>query len=215
MHEELREEAQLFRLLVRLFYREPNRELLDEIALLNAPAADEADEEIGRGLALLTKAVQINTNRLENWQEELAIEYTRLFIGPKQIPAVPYASCYLSENRSLMTDETLAIRKKYLEDGLVVKKLYQMPDDHIAIELEYLYHLTDQALAAATAGKVAQAGALLQRRDDFMAHHLQKWAPAFAENVLAATGEDYFRGAACLLRGTVIGIATQTALAEE
>jgi len=31
----------------------------------------------------------------------------------------------------LMSEETLAVRKKYLEAGVGLKDLYQVPDDHI------------------------------------------------------------------------------------
>ncbi|MFN3406991.1 MAG: molecular chaperone TorD family protein [Caldimicrobium sp.] len=36
---------------------------------------------------------------------------------------MPYASFYLSESRSLMTEETIDIRRRYLEAGMAVKDL--------------------------------------------------------------------------------------------
>jgi TorA maturation chaperone TorD len=59
----------------------------------------------------------------------------------------------------LMSEETLAVRKKYLEAGVGLKDLYQVPDDHIGIELEFLYYLIREAIASMKTGKNEEAEA--------------------------------------------------------
>ena len=44
-----------------------------------------------------------------------------------------------------MTEETLVVRALYLNAGMVVQNLHRVPDDHLGIELEFLYWLTQQA----------------------------------------------------------------------
>ncbi|PIW88871.1 MAG: hypothetical protein COZ93_07985, partial [Nitrospirae bacterium CG_4_8_14_3_um_filter_44_28] len=104
MIDELREEFYLYNLLRQLFLKEPSKELIQNITEISIPP--DTDGEIAYGLRLMADSVSKNKNRLDAWLEELAIEYAHLFIGPQNPPAVPYASFYLSESHSLMTDET-------------------------------------------------------------------------------------------------------------
>lgn len=194
---ELGEESHFYQLMARLLLTEPSGELLADLAKISVP--EEADDAMGRGLRRLGEEARRNVARLAEWQEELTIEYTRLFVGPKALVAVPYASFYLSETRSLMTDETIEVRKKYLEGGLAVKNLHRVPDDHIGIELEFIYHLTREALAAAKAGRAVDAENLMDFRDKFISGHFLLWAPIFADKLLEAASEDFYRAAARLL----------------
>jgi len=197
--DQLQEEAYLYQFLSRLFLTEPSMELLTDLAGVSVPRED--NDAIGCGLRRLGEAARQNAGRLAAWQEELAIEYARLFIGPQAPPAVPYASFYLSETRSLMTDETIAVRKNYLEGGVVLKNLYQVPDDHIGIELEFIYHLIREAETATQAGCIDEAEKFVQLRDKFISDHFLCWAPIFAGKMREATQEDFYRAASQLLLG--------------
>lgn len=201
MIEELKEERLLFNLLRQIFLKEPTRELVEGIAGADSPA--DADDEISYGLKLMIDSVRTNNLDLGDWLEELAIEYARLFIGPKNPPAVPYASFYLSETRSLMADETIDVRKRYLEAGMSVKDLYSIPDDHIGIELEFIYVLTGRIIELFEAEKREEASRLFEIRGDFMRDHMSLWVPFFAGKIIEATGEDFYKGAAYMLKACV------------
>ena len=201
MIDELREELYLYNLLRQLFLKEPTKELINELAKIDPP--DETDAEINYGLKLLIESIRKNEYRLDEWLEELALEYARLFIGPKNPPAVPYASFYLSESRSLMTDETIDVRKRYLEAGMAVKNLYSIPDDHIGIELEFIYYLTQKIIELFEQGQREDASRLFEMRSDFLSDHMASWLPFFADKVIKFTAEDFYKGAAFILRGIV------------
>jgi len=202
MIEELREELSLFNLLRQVFLKEPTRELIEGMAKVDLPS--DADDEISHGLKLMSESVRNNSRRLNEWVEELAVEYARLFVGPKNPPAIPYASFYLSESHSLMSDETIDVRKKYLEAGMAVKELYSVPDDHIGIELEFLYDLTRRMIELFEKGQREEASRLFERRSDFMRGHMALWVPIFAGKVMDSAQEDFFKGAASVLRGAVV-----------
>lgn len=201
MIDELREELYLYNLLRQLFLKEPTKELINDLAKIDPP--DETDDEINYGLKLLIESIRKNEYRLDEWLEELALEYARLFIGPKNPPAVPYASFYLSESRSLMTDETIDVRKRYLEAGMAVKNLYSIPDDHIGIELEFIYYLTEKTIELFEQGQREDASRLFEIRSDFLSEHMTLWLPLFADKVLESTQEDFYKGAALILRGVI------------
>lgn len=204
MIDELREELYLYNLLRQLFLKEPTKELITDITKIDLP--DEIDDKTGYGLKLLSESANKNAQRLDEWLEDLAIEYARLFVGPKNPPAVPYASFYLSEPRSLMTDETIDVRKRYLEAGMAVKNLYSIPDDHVGIELEFIYYLTQKIIEYFEQGKREEASRLFEIRSDFLSEHMASWLPFFADKVIEFSAEDFYRGAAFILRGIIEGL---------
>jgi putative dimethyl sulfoxide reductase chaperone len=199
MKEDLKAELLVLNLLRQVFLKEPGKELLEGIGEISLTPEEESDRT---GLKRMRDSVKQNESRLDEWSDRLSLEFARLFIGPAQPPAVPFASFYLSDTHSLMTEETMAVRKQYLEAGVALKNLYQMPDDHIAIELDFLYYVTERLLDLPENGKNSEAEKYFKLRHDFLMDHFVLWAPAFAKRILESTGEDYFKGAASFLLET-------------
>ncbi|GAB4538780.1 MAG: molecular chaperone TorD family protein [Thermodesulfovibrionia bacterium] len=198
MIDELREELYLYNLLRQVFLKEPIKELIADISRISL-SEEEEDDSIDRGLKMMIDSASNNLHRLDEWLEELSLEYARLFIGPKNPPAVPYASFYLSESRSLMTEETIDVRKRYLEANMAVKNLYSIPDDHIGIELEFIYYLTQKIIELFEQGEREDASRLFEIREKFLNEHMILWVPFFANKTLDSTQEDFYKGAASLL----------------
>lgn len=200
MKDDLKAELLVLNLLRQVFLMEPSKKLLEGIGEIHLSPEEEADRT---GLKGMRDSVKQNENRLDEWTEQLSLEFARLFIGPAHPPAIPFASYYLSETHSLMTEETMAVRKQYLEAGLALKNLYQMPDDHIAIELDFLYYLTERSIELSGNGGNTEIEKHLKLRHDFLMSHFVLWAPYFVERILESTSEDYFKGAASFLLETV------------
>ncbi len=201
MVEELKEDLYLYNLLRHLFLKEPDKRLIEDFTKIVIPK--EADDEIFHGLRLMVDFIKNNESRLDALIEELAVEYARLFIGPSNPPAIPYASFYLSESRLLMTDETIDVRKRYLDAGMALKELYSIPDDHIGIELEFIFYLTGRIIEVQEQGKSEEASRLFELKKEFLKSHFSKWAPGFADAVIASTKSNFYRGAAFMLKGCV------------
>ncbi len=199
MIEELKEELYLYNLLRQVFLKEPTKELIEDLSRVDVP--DEINDDIDSGLKMVIESCKNNVHRIDEWLEDLAIEYARLFIGPKNPPAVPFASFYLSESRSLMTDETIDVRKRYLEAGMAVKDLYSIPDDHIGIELEFIFYLTQKILEDFEDNKRSEASRFFELRQDFINNHMRLWMQSFAERIIEHSREDFYTGAALILRG--------------
>lgn len=200
MIEGLKEEASIYGLLKQIFWAEPTKEIIEGLQKISM-MPEENDIDIG--LNLLANSARKNKSRLNEYQEDLAIEFARLFIGPNNPPAVPYASFYLSESKTVMSDVTIDIRKKYLEAGMAVQELYSIPDDHIGIELEFLQYLTERIIELFEKGQREEASNLNEMRDEFLKGHFSKWAPHFSDNIIASTNDDFYRGAAIMLKGCV------------
>ncbi len=198
--EEAKAELPVLNLLRQVFLKEPGNDLLEGIGQVALTSHE--NEEAG-GLQRMIDSVRKNKSRLGEWKDELSLEFARLFIGPVHPPAVPYASFYLSETRSLMTQETLAVRNRYLAAGLALKDLYQIPDDHIAMEIEFLYYLTRETVQSMEAGRNEEASEFLTMRNDFLKEHMALWVPLFVERIIQSSQEDFFKGAAFLLREVI------------
>lgn len=125
----------------------------------------------------------------------LQTEFTRLFIGPGKAPAYPYESLYRSPQRLLMTEVTNEVRNFYLEHGLLMQKLYTVPEDHLGVELEFLYYLNLKMLE-----QPENIPVLRQVQLQFLQEHLLSWIDDFTQDVLANTEELFFTNLALLLR---------------
>ncbi len=196
MKDDLKTESLALNLLRQVFLKEPDRKFLEGIGKVELNSEQETERA---GLKGMRDAVEQNESRLSDWNEELSLEFARLFIGPVHPPAIPFASFYLSESHSLMTEETMTVRKQYLEAGLALKNLYHMPDDHIAFELDFLYYLTVKSLDLLENRKNTEAERYLKLRQDFLKDHFLLWAPAFANRILESTSESFYKGAASFL----------------
>jgi TorA maturation chaperone TorD len=199
MVEKLIEELYLLNFLRHVFLKEPERELLEELSNLCPP--DEAENEIETGLKLILNSCQENKERIDPWLEELAVEYARLFIGPNNPAAVPFASFYLSRSNLLITDETVEVRRRYLEAGVGVKEHYTIPEDHIAIELDFLYFLTEKILENLEKNELNEASRLFEIRNNFINDHMKRWVPVFTEKIIDNTNENFYKGCAFILNG--------------
>jgi TorA-specific chaperone len=72
----------------------------------------------------------------------LETEYVRLFIaGPGGVPAPLYESCHQDGAQRTMGQSALDMRDRLAEAGLEISLPSNEPPDHLALELEYLFHL--------------------------------------------------------------------------
>jgi TorA maturation chaperone TorD len=192
----LESEAIALDLLRRLFLSGPDPALIESIGALE-PGALRLASEARRAAADLVGLASANRARMAEWVEALQVEYARLFIGPLDPPVLLYASCHLSPSPAVIGEETLAVRKAYAGSGLVVERLNSIPDDHLGVELEFLFALTR---AAADAADPATAARHLETREAFHRQHVATWAGRVADGILAASPDPFFRAAATLLR---------------
>lgn len=112
--------------------------------------------------------------------QDLLVDYTRLFVGPVQAAAKPYASVWLRRGENqLMTEVSEAVRAMYAEGGFELADDFQELPDHAAAELEFLYLLIHRGNVARWSGDapVLQQVEALRRR--FLEQHLGLWLGPF------------------------------------
>jgi len=134
--------------------------------------------------------------------QTLLVDYTRLFIGPAQPRAMPYASFWLTDDQSMRHEATMTVLNIYEQGGFEVSEDFRELPDHVAAELEFLYLLTyrqNQAQLAqlaplaqldGTADDLSAANAL---RGRFLEGHLGAWLGPFAAAVRSGAETEFYR----------------------
>ena len=135
--------------------------------------------------------------------QKLKPEFTRLFIGPHHLPAPPYESVYRSVERVLMQKITIEVREKYRDAGLEVKNLGHEPDDHIGLELEFMYYLNRKATDGLKREDLPAMLTAVETQNFFLTEHLSQWVPTFCDDIAANACQDFFRCLAGFVKGFI------------
>ena len=179
---------EIYDLLRHFYLSPPTQKLLNSLKQLSSE-----NEDINKYLNLLKCVSSSDLTELE-------AEFTRLFIGPGKIPAPPYESYYTSRKKLLMQESTIAVRRKYLKAGLIMKRLYSIPDDHLVSEFEFMYYLCNKSYEEFIGRKNEKSVNFLQMQEEFLEQHLSIWIPDFCESIINSTNNDFFKGMAFFTR---------------
>ena len=152
--------------------------------------------DLDEGVKLLTEV--ISSPELPRLVPDLRLEFNHLFIGPTPLPL--YESVYRSESGLLMQEETLAVRKKYLEAGLGVPPDRSFPEDHIGAELEFVFYLCRRT---AEAQGRQQQESLLRMQQEFFQEHLVRWVSPLCDRLFQEARSSYFKGMAKMTQGFI------------
>jgi len=134
----------------------------------------------------------------EAWQvalqdrDALAVAYARLFLGPFEVLAPPYASLYLDPERRLMNETSMGVARWYAEAGLGPAPGPREAPDHITRELEFMYFLAFREITGDSA-------VWADRQRAFWQDHLSRWLPALAGSMAAAKCHLFYDALAELL----------------
>jgi putative dimethyl sulfoxide reductase chaperone len=179
--------ANVFRLLSACFYQ-PDREMFLEEGVCDQLLVA-LHTAFPQAVAL---ASEMSASMEASSQDELLVEYSRLFLGPVETPAYLYGSIYLDAGKTVMGDSTMKVKRLYGENQLALDgSLYELPD-HIAIELEFLYLLNFQEAQALAADDNLALGRAVAARRKFLDEHLGRWISPFAAKVREHAPEGFY-----------------------
>ncbi|MBQ9954770.1 MAG: molecular chaperone TorD family protein [Eggerthellaceae bacterium] len=186
--------------LARLYQREVDADYLKLMRGMRFPAST-GNMDVDDGHRMI---VAYLSSVWENSVEELAIDYSRTFIGSgvdAYSAAYPNESVYTSERRLLMQEARDEVRVIYRSMGLKKLDSYAENDDHIAVELEFMKEICSRAAEALRAGDEIQAIKMITVQKNFHEDHLANWVPMMTADMrlLAKTG--LYQGLARLTDG--------------
>jgi TorA maturation chaperone TorD len=148
-------------------------------------------------------------------EEELLIDYAKLFVGPNELLAAPYGSIYLEKDRRVMGDSTMEVIEFYKSHGLVMDEDFKEVPDHIAVELEFMYYLIFKEIEAIEKSDMASAIATIEAQEFFMNKFLRSWADKLAEKIIKHAETSFYRALAGCLSSFINKTEIQDSLPEE
>ena len=126
----------------------------------------------------------------------LRIEFTRLFIGPYSLPAPPYGSVYIENERKVMGDSTMDVQKRYQSFGLDISSNFKEVPDHITAELEFVCFLIFKEIESIKSNDPETTQEILLHQKSFHTDHLNIWIPDFTDCVIEHAGIKFYRNIA-------------------
>ena len=189
---ELISRGDCFKLLAVCFY-EPEKTLFTE---------EKLSENLGYLLEDISRDAQIAAERMQSAlceisQEKLSIDHASLFVGPFELIAAPYGSVYIDKKRTVMGESTLYAARCYQEAGLSVD--IKEPQDHIAIELEFMYYLCGKEAAARQDSRMEDADYFKDLQVRFYYNAMRPWVKEFCDAIQAGAKEKFYLNVAMCL----------------
>lgn len=192
--------ARSYSLLARLYAKEIDRALLDELRAMRFPVST-GNADVDEGMRLVAGYL---SNVWDGTVQELAVDYVHCFIGSGMdafSAAYPYESVYTSPKRLMMQearDEVLAI---YRSQGLDKAKEWKESEDHIAAECAFMAELATRTAKACRAGDEEAVESLLKTQLNFLSDHLYAWTGMMTADMRGYARTDLYRGLAAYTDG--------------
>ena len=193
--------SQIYRLLALVFAEEPKGAILRQLR--------SADSRQSLGAAL-EFGPSFFTAPEEKLVEELAVEYTRLFLGPGR-HLVPNESVQRGEGR-FWGDHTVRVADFYARFGYQVDEKKNLFPDHLAVEFEFMGHLAAEEAKRWDSQDESGVLAMQVAQGNFLRDHLLAWAPGFCADVAASAKELYFASFAEMVRSVLESDSAQLRL---
>ena len=191
------EQALAYRFLARCFHEPPSADWMAALArdgMFREWPFPSVEDDAAAGLALLSVFC-------ESWDPamlgRLTWDFNRLFVGPGEMRAAPWESVYRSKTKLTFQEPTLAVRALYERFGFESPALHREPDDHLALELDFLGALSDLAAEAVRDGDGERLAACFEAQTVASGSSTcWRGRPAASPSSSKHAETDYYRGAA-------------------
>lgn len=165
----------VYGLLAGVYRKEPGQELLRS---LRRPAFLGCLRKIGVELG-----VDFKIKALDKIADGLAVEYTRLFLGPGR-HVYPYESAYCGEGHALRSEAELRVKNLIRSSDLDYRADFHDNPDHISVELEFMQKITGEEAKTWEGEDNKAVREVLKFEKTFIDEHLNVWVPEFSDRVI-------------------------------
>lgn len=187
-------------LLSRLYHREVDEALLDELATMRF-AVNTGDSDVDDANRLMHGYL---SRRWERTATDLAVDYARVFLGNGMnaySAAYPFESVHTSSKRLLMQDARDKVLAIYRDNNIGKQDSWKLSEDHIALELEFMRILAGRCRDALLSGDEDAAARLLLTQYGFLQEHLLNWVPMLNTEIQRFAQTDFYRALGKLTLG--------------
>jgi anaerobic sulfite reductase subunit A len=191
----------LYRLLGRIYKVEVDQPLLNQLKGMCFPA-ESGEVGLGKGYRMLEEYL-----RHPGWDPltDLAVDYAKVFLGAGMISenaaAYPYESVYTSPKRLIMQDARDQVVAAYRAKGMNKAETLDFPEDHIALELEFMAYMCHETQHVLITQDWATVACCFKEQMDFLTQHLLNWVPVFCADVEKFAGTEFYKAVAQITKG--------------
>jgi TorA maturation chaperone TorD len=198
-----KQRAKLYAFFSKIFFEEMTEASLAQLQQSNGQI-DFSDAELAAGYKKLEESVEQVASDESNL-EELAADYASLFLGIGRRPAHPYESVYRSDEKIAMREPYHQVSMTFHAEGLRVSDAVKEPEDHVALEFEFMAHLCGKVETALENDDSAEAARLLALQKEFSKEHLVSWIPEWCDDIAnGSTKLDFYAAIAALTKRFVV-----------
>ncbi|WP_353096970.1 molecular chaperone TorD family protein [Tissierella praeacuta] len=185
----------LYDFLGKSFYMEPDIDRFREASKTKIfEQLGEGMEDHNQGIYLLSQFIGNVDNLTKKQIDKLNSEYNRLFIGPGHVHVPPWESVYLSKEKIIFDEHTLAVREFYKRWKVVTTKINKEPDDHIGFELEFMSILINKSIRSLGEGSIDEFKNITIGQKEFLDRHPLVWIDEFSNKLTDNTEEPFYKG---------------------
>lgn len=168
----LRVRGWVYKFLAQVLYNEPDKENLKAFSEENLFSLMVAEGEENSAVAELAQILEdMKSYESRKW-EELRQDHIALFSNSGPVLATPWESVYLSEERILYDEHTLAVQDFYKKWGFEAVRKEKGPADHAGMECSFLAALTMLCINALQEGRDDKIRPNLLVQSEFLKDHL-------------------------------------------
>jgi len=168
--------------------------------------AESAEEELLKDgcitLSNTIKDFEENVGK-SNLLIELAAEYASLFLNAGPSPVYLVESVYLGKHHLLYEEPYFEVLDAYKSLGFEKSPTFKEPEDHLAVELEFMAKLIDLTIQSLEENNLEYAKGYLKLQKEFLDEHLIKWVPQLCQKLEEASSNRFYKGLAKLLQGFI------------
>ena len=195
--------ARVYSFLSRIYREEVDKKFLCRMKE-DFNSVDCKDAELSRAydnLRIFLNRIEIDDQLVTG----LASDYADLFLGIGKHPAHPYESVYRGGNGTIMGKPRDEVVGFYGKERLRRVEWFKEPEDHVAIEFEFMAYLCLKEKETLEVGPAVREQPWIEIQLDFLRQHLKNWVPTFCNNILKCpTRYEFYDGIAAFTKRYII-----------
>lgn len=140
---------------------------------------------------------------MEQLEKDAYLATFNLLNDRGRIPAPPWESVYVTRDQTMFGDPVFQLRNQLNYFGLKFTDENREPEDHIAVELEFMCYLNNYTHKAIITGNEESYLKGIYTQYWLHKEHFNHWIQAFTNDILASNTSHFYKGLAELLRAFV------------
>ncbi len=170
-------------------YQISSQELGEDFQVINDYINVVSNEELANSFATYSaEASKLTDTTIDN----IEYEFNRLFVGPGPVAAPPYGSVYEGTDRLVFGPTTMDVRNYYNRNNLESNCLAKEPDDHIALEFEFLSVLQNRLIEKLEKYEFDSSCQNLKEQSSFLSQCVLNWSNRFCDAIAVHSELPFF-----------------------